>query len=71
MCNVGILLYIKFNVELYFLDAYVSEKDNDLVCDAPDSKEEVQDKLFTKGQSKRIWNELFKVLYKYFHYQVF
>jgi nuclear GTP-binding protein len=38
------------------------EKDKDLVTDEPDFKEESKEPLFNKGQSKRLWNELYKVI---------
>jgi nuclear GTP-binding protein len=41
---------------------YQMEKDKDLVTDEPDFKEESKEPLFNKGQSKRLWNELYKVI---------
>eukprot|EP00126_Sphaerothecum_destruens_P009337 Sdes_comp20486_c0_seq1m14871 len=43
-------------------DSYVSEKDKDLVVDNGGVKDETRDKIFQKGQSKRIWGELYKVV---------
>eukprot|EP00731_Ephydatia_muelleri_P031800 Em0023g307a len=41
---------------------YDTSKDSDLVKDEPDFKDETRDSIFSKGQSKRIWNELHKVI---------
>lgn len=42
---------------------YNPEKDRDLhKFDIMDSKQEVQHAIFFKGQSKRIWEELYKVI---------
>ena len=32
-----------------------------MVRDAPDTKKEMRECIFNKGQSKRLWNELYKV----------
>ncbi|XP_065911667.1 uncharacterized protein [Dysidea avara] len=42
--------------------AYDPDQDIDLVADDPDYREEAKHALFTKGQSRRIWNELYKVI---------
>lgn len=42
-------------------DSYTKEKDTDLIADL-EPKLEVKDRIFSKGQSKRIWNELYKVI---------
>lgn len=42
--------------------SYKSEKDLDLKRDEPDFKEECQEMVFKAGQSKRVWNELHKVI---------
>lgn len=49
----------------FILEQYVQENDGDLI-DSNDSneKQEVRDPKFSKGQSKRIWNELYKVYMK-------
>lgn len=41
---------------------YDEEKDRDLVIEAPDYRTETQECIFSKGQSKRLWNELYKVI---------
>lgn len=41
---------------------YVPEKDSDLVREEPDVREGVRDWVMAAGQSKRIWNELYKVI---------
>lgn len=47
---------------LFFLEGYVREKDADLMeNNESHEKDEVRDPKFSKGQSKRIWNELYKV----------
>ncbi len=38
------------------------EKDADLVSDEPDYRLEARECIFSKGQSKRLWNELYKVV---------
>jgi len=44
-------------------DAYDRSKDGDLIENNEfDDKPEVRDPKFSKGQSKRIWNELYKVI---------
>lgn len=43
-------------------DKYDENKDIDLVKDEADSKDIVRDWVFGAGQSKRIWNELHKVI---------
>ena len=42
-------------------DKYDEEKDTDLVMDDGGVKPEVREWIFGAGQSKRIWNELYKV----------
>lgn len=41
---------------------YASDNDRDLARDAPAERAEAQECVFTKGQSKRIWGELYKVV---------
>ncbi|RMX49483.1 hypothetical protein pdam_00023600 [Pocillopora damicornis] len=41
---------------------YDEEKDMNLVREDDGEREEAKESLFTKGQSKRIWNELYKVI---------
>lgn len=43
-------------------DQYKEDKDIDLVKDEADTKDIVRDWVFGAGQSKRIWNELHKVI---------
>ncbi|KNC82739.1 hypothetical protein SARC_04980 [Sphaeroforma arctica JP610] len=43
-------------------DNYEVTKDSNVVVDNKGVKEEIMDTIFTKGQSKRIWGELFKVI---------
>ncbi|XP_043234330.1 nucleolar GTP-binding protein 2-like [Amphibalanus amphitrite] len=43
-------------------EKYEPEKDRDLVRDAPDVREGQRDWVMAAGQSKRIWNELYKVI---------
>ncbi|XP_037069353.1 nucleolar GTP-binding protein 2-like [Pollicipes pollicipes] len=43
-------------------DRYAPEKDRDLVREAPDVREGQRDWVMGAGQSKRIWNELYKVI---------
>ncbi|XP_012560955.2 uncharacterized protein LOC100211559 isoform X1 [Hydra vulgaris] len=44
-------------------EKYTSEKDLDLVnVNSFEEKNEIRDRMFSKGQSKRIWNELYKVI---------
>ena len=40
---------------------YDREKDSDLVLEEREGQEEARDFVFKKGQSKRLWNELYKV----------
>ena len=42
-------------------DKYDEEKDKDLVVEDDGVKDEARDYIFSAGQSKRIWNELYKV----------
>ncbi|CAB3977679.1 Nucleolar GTP-binding 2 [Paramuricea clavata] len=42
--------------------SYDSNKDQDLTKNEPDSKSLALESVFSKGQSKRIWNELYKVI---------
>ena len=45
-----------------YVDQYDKEKDKDRVSeDFDDVREQAKHSMFNKGQSKRIWNELFKV----------
>uniref|UniRef100_W5LM42 Nucleolar GTP-binding protein 2 n=1 Tax=Astyanax mexicanus TaxID=7994 RepID=W5LM42_ASTMX len=41
---------------------YSAEKDRDLVTEDSGVREEVREEIFKKGQSKRIWGELYKVI---------
>lgn len=41
---------------------YEEDKDLNIVDEGDGTKEEVMDRIFTKGQSRRIWNELYKVI---------
>lgn len=43
-------------------DTYKSDKDRDLDREKPDFKEECREMVFKAGQSKRVWNELHKVI---------
>jgi len=43
-------------------DGYKEEEDKDRVVDRPDNAPAVRDWIFGAGQSKRIWNELYKVI---------
>lgn len=42
-------------------DKYVADKDNDLETESL-PKDETRERVMNKGQSKRIWNELYKVI---------
>ncbi|KAM9353944.1 nucleolar GTP-binding protein 2 [Symphorus nematophorus] len=42
--------------------SYNAEKDTDLVTEDTGVREEVREEIFKKGQSKRIWGELYKVI---------
>uniref|UniRef100_A0A4W6C7Q0 Nucleolar GTP-binding protein 2 n=1 Tax=Lates calcarifer TaxID=8187 RepID=A0A4W6C7Q0_LATCA len=42
--------------------SYNAEKDKDLVTEDTGVREEVREEIFKKGQSKRIWGELYKVI---------
>ncbi|XP_059194539.1 nucleolar GTP-binding protein 2 [Centropristis striata] len=41
---------------------YSADKDKDLVTEDTGVREEVREEIFKKGQSKRIWGELYKVI---------
>lgn len=43
-------------------ERYDADKDRDLARNAPDMKDEPREMIMKAGQSKRIWNELFKVI---------
>jgi len=43
-------------------EKYAPEKDRDLMTEAPDFRPAVRDWVMGAGQSKRIWNELYKVI---------
>lgn len=43
-------------------ESYEAEKDRDLAREMPDFKQETLEVVFKAGQSKRIWNELHKVI---------
>jgi len=40
---------------------YSKDKDHDLVTEEPEFKEEMPEVIFKAGQSRRVWNELYKV----------
>jgi len=42
-------------------DNYQQSKDRDLVVDDPGYTVEASEMIFKAGQSKRIWNEVYKV----------
>ena len=42
---------------------YKVDTDRDLAVPEPDWKEEMKEVVFKAGQSRRIWNELYKVQY--------
>lgn len=42
--------------------SYSAEKDRDLVSEDSGVKDEAREEIFKKGQSKRIWGELYKVI---------
>uniref|UniRef100_A0A8C4ECM9 Nucleolar GTP-binding protein 2 n=1 Tax=Dicentrarchus labrax TaxID=13489 RepID=A0A8C4ECM9_DICLA len=42
--------------------SYDADKDKDLVVEDTGVREEVREEIFKKGQSKRIWGELYKVI---------
>uniref|UniRef100_A0A673HKG8 Nucleolar GTP-binding protein 2 n=1 Tax=Sinocyclocheilus rhinocerous TaxID=307959 RepID=A0A673HKG8_9TELE len=42
--------------------SYSADKDRDLVSEDSGVKEEAREEIFKKGQSKRIWGELYKVI---------
>ncbi|MGH0184403.1 UNVERIFIED_CONTAM: hypothetical protein FKN15_019800 [Acipenser sinensis] len=42
-------------------DKYSEDKDKDLVTEDTGVRDEVQEEIYKKGQSKRIWGELYKV----------
>lgn len=44
---------------------YNIEKDRDLDRGQPDMKDEAREMIMYAGQSKRIWNELYKVRYMF------
>jgi len=43
-------------------DSYSADKDRDLVTEDTGVRDEVREEIFKKGQSKRIWGELYKVI---------
>merc|ERR1711936_480958 len=43
-------------------DSYNETKDIDRVTDAPDTRDAAREYIFAAGKSKRIWNELYKVI---------
>ncbi|KAM4045920.1 nucleolar GTP-binding protein 2 [Anomaloglossus baeobatrachus] len=43
-------------------DSYDQDKDRDLVTEDTGVREEAREEIFKKGQSKRIWGELYKVI---------
>ncbi|XP_041089972.1 nucleolar GTP-binding protein 2 [Polyodon spathula] len=44
------------------VEKYSEDKDKDLVTEDTGVRDEVQEEIYKKGQSKRIWGELYKVL---------
>jgi len=55
---------MEYSKQFIFSDAYDKTKDVDLVENNEVSERaEARDPKFSKGQSKRIWNELYKVSY--------
>jgi len=42
-------------------ESYVEEKDSNIVTDTGGVRDEARQMIFKAGQSKRIWNELYKV----------
>lgn len=42
---------------------YDASKDKRLVDAEPEEKKEMREMIMFKGQSKRLWNELYKVIY--------
>ena len=42
-------------------ESYDAEKDQDLVREEPEFKDENKEVIFRAGQSRRVWNELYKV----------
>ncbi|XP_035606632.1 nucleolar GTP-binding protein 2 [Oncorhynchus keta] len=44
------------------VQTYSTEKDRDLVTEDDGVREEAREEIFKKGQSKRIWGELYKVI---------
>ncbi|KAM6936280.1 nucleolar GTP-binding protein 2 [Lycodopsis pacificus] len=44
------------------VQTYDAEKDRDLVIEDTGIRDEVREEIFKKGQSKRIWGELYKVI---------
>ena len=63
-CKVNSILSSRSQIYTHYiiLDAYDKTKDNDLIENNEDvEKLEARDPKFSKGQSKRIWNELYKV----------
>ena len=43
-------------------ESYDAEKDQDLVREEPEFKDENKEVIFRAGQSRRVWNELYKVI---------
>ena len=54
-------LLTHLHVSLCPSDRYKQGEDRDLVRAGPDCKEEARERVLLKGQSKRLWNELYKV----------
>ena len=53
-------------------DSYVDEKDRDRVRDTKnDVKTAPREYIFAAGQSRRIWNELYKVCISFVHIKKF
>lgn len=62
------LLFFKYVKELVSAaeassENYDASKDKRLVDAEPEEKKEMREMIMFKGQSKRLWNELYKVIY--------
>jgi nuclear GTP-binding protein len=43
-------------------EEYKEDEDKNIVREAPEAREEMRECIYSKGQSKRLWNELYKVI---------
>ncbi|XP_018412743.1 PREDICTED: nucleolar GTP-binding protein 2 isoform X1 [Nanorana parkeri] len=59
--NAGDMHELVLNAEAS-AESYDQEKDRDLVTEDTGVREEVREEIYKKGQSKRIWGELYKVI---------